>query len=66
MPPRNQDQRGGTATRQADRDGSAAKASELAGKATPDLPALIRAELAAAMADLAKPRPAIMCGTSAN
>lgn len=54
MPPRNQDQRGGTATRQADRDGTAAKASELAGKATPDLPALIRAELAGAMADLAK------------
>ena len=54
MPPRNQDRRGGTATGQAGRDSTAAKASELAGKATPDLPALIRAELAAAMADLAK------------
>jgi hypothetical protein len=54
MPPRNQDRRGGTATRQTERDGTAAKASELAGKATPDLPALIRAELAAAIADLAK------------
>lgn len=74
MPPRSQDRRGATATKQADSDGSTAKASaaktstartstartsaaktsELAGKATPDLPALVRAELAAAMADFAK------------
>ena len=74
MPPRSQEGRGATATKQADSDGTAAKATaakaspaktstarastakagELAGKATPDLPALIRAELAAAMADFAK------------
>jgi hypothetical protein len=52
MPPRNQD-RGGTATKQADRDtGTAAR--ERISKATPDVPALVRQEIAAAAADLKK------------
>jgi hypothetical protein len=54
MPPRNPARRGGTAATQADSDGTGAPASKLTDKATPDVSALIRQELAAAAAELKK------------